>query len=502
VLSDKPVHRVTIRAALLLGFGLTVGLWIVTGFQFTRRIADVQRDAAAINRRYTSAQELLSTVRAQLLIGSVYARDALLDPNPAASETYRRQLHNTYTAVDAALDRYVPVLDTAVEQARIVRLRQEVGMFRATMLEVLESRNARGGEEARLLLQRRIVPKREVVIRASEEAQALNREAFVQQQDTIAEVYRVMHHRLWQQLGLALVASLGIAVLASLYAGRLEGRLRRQQARDAQNTEDLQRLSAKLITAQEEERRNIARELHDEVGQVLTAIKVELAVAQTAIEAFGAPVRVLEDARVITEGALQTVRDLSHLLHPSMLDDLGLVAALDWYLRGASKRHDLRGTLQHEGMGDGDRLAVETEVAAFRIVQEALTNVVKHAHARSCHVALVRRDHTLHLTIADDGIGIDLACIDSRGRRGLGLVGIRERIIQLSGSFRIERGAAGGTKLVVELPARSRATVEAPDRLRATGAEPPPMSAARSPSSVGVPDGAARPALAIRGRHG
>jgi signal transduction histidine kinase len=469
VLTDKPVHRVTIRAALFLGFGLTVGLWILTGFQVTRRMAEVQRDATAINRRYMDAQERLSTVRAQLLIGSVYARDALLDPNLAAADAYRRQLHTTYTAVDAALDRYVPVLDTPVEQARIARLREEVGTFRATMLEVLESRNARGGEEARLLLQRRIVPRREVVIRASEEVQALNRAAFVQQQDTITEVYRVMQRRVWQQLGLALVASLGIAVLASLYAGRLEGHLRRQRARDAQNAEDLQRLSAKLITAQEEERRSIARELHDEVGQVLTAIKVELAVAQSALEASGAHARVLEDARVITEGALQTVRDLSHLLHPSMLDDLGLVAALDWYLRGVSKRHDLRTTVQHEGMSD--RIAVETEVAAFRIVQEALTNVVRHAHARSCLVALRRLGQTLSLTIEDDGIGIDMAGVDANQRRGLGLVGIRERVIQLRGSFCIARVAGGGTRIVVELPARSRVPIEPPDRETASGVD-------------------------------
>jgi signal transduction histidine kinase len=485
----------TIKAALLLGFGLTVGLWIVTGLQFTRRLADVQRDATAINRRYMNAQELLSTVRAQLLIGSVYTRDALLDPNPAASDTYRQQLQNTYSAVDAALDGYVPVLDTPVEQDRIARLRQEVKTFRSTMLEVLESRNARGGEDARLLLQRRIVPQREVVIRASEEVQALNREAFVQQQDTIAEVYRVMQRRVWQQLGLALVASLGIALLASVYAGRLEGHLRQQRARDAQNTEDLQRLSAKLITVQEEERRTIARELHDEVGQVLTAIKVELAVAQTAVEASGGPARVLEDARVITEGALQTVRDLSHLLHPAMLDDLGLPAALDWYLRGVSKRYDMRATLQHEGTDD--RLAVETEVAAFRIVQEALTNVVKHARATSCDVTLYRYGNTLSLIIEDDGIGIDLACLDSKERRGLGLVGIRERVAQLRGSFRIERGAARGTKIVVTLPARSRVGLAPPDRDVATR----PDAAATMTTSTD-PDSSSHPALVPRGWHG
>jgi signal transduction histidine kinase len=497
VLSDKPIQRLTIKAALLLGFGLTVGLWIATGFQFTRRMVEVQRDATAINRRYTNAQELLSTVRAQLLIGSVYARDALLDPNPASADVYRRQLQTTYVAVNAALDRYVPVLDTPVERARIARLREEVDTFRATMLEVLESKNARGYEEARLLLQRRIVPKREVVIRASEEVQALNREAFVQQQDTIAEVYRVMQRRVWQQLGLALVASLGIAVLASLYAGRLESQLRLRRARDAQNTDDLQRLSAKLITAQEEERRSIARELHDEVGQVLTAIKVELAVAQTAIEASGVPARVLEDARVITEGALQTVRDLSQLLHPAMLDDLGLVAALDWYVRGFSKRYELRAEFQHDGVHE--RLAVETEVAAFRIVQEALTNVVKHARATSCRVTLRCRDQRLNLTIEDDGIGFDVTSANTKERRGLGLVGIRERVAQLSGIFRIERGVPAGTKIVVELPARSRVMIEPGD---GDVAVVTPAPIAESVPSIDRAESQPNPVLASRGGHG
>lgn len=498
--TDKPVRRLTIKAALVLGFGLTVGLWIVTGFQFTRRMAEVQRDATAINRRYMNAQEALSTIRTQLLIGSVYVRDALLDPNPASADAYRRQLQNTHVMVDAALAGYVPVLDTPAERARIDRLRQEVAAFRASMLEVLESKGVGGYADSRLILQRHIVPKRQVVIRASEEVQALNREAFVQQQNRIAEVYGVMQRRVWQQLGLALAASFGIALLASTYAGRLENQLRVQRARDAQNTEDLQRLSAKLITAQEEERRSIARELHDEVGQVLTAIKVELAVAQTAIETSGGPAGVLEDARVITEGALQTVRDLSHLLHPAMLDDLGLAAALDWYLRGVRKRYDLRAELRHEGMDE--RLAVETEVAAFRIVQEALTNVVRHAHATACRVALVRQGQVLHLTIEDDGIGVDVAYIDAKERRGLGLVGIRERVAQLRGTFHIGRGASGGTMLAIELPARSRAAVDPTDSDISSRVTAVDTATVTSAPSVSYPDHPPDQALVPRGGHG
>jgi signal transduction histidine kinase len=456
------VEGLTIKAALFLGFGLTFGLWIIAGYQFTRRMADVEREAGAISRRYMQAQELLATVRAQILIGSVYVRDALLDPDPASAGAYRRQLLETYGGIDNALQQYVPVLNTPAERDRLARLRREIDGFRATMVEVLSTDRSRWPSEARLLLQNRIVPKRELVVRVSEEVQALNRETFVQQQAGIAEVYRVTQRRIWQQLGLALVGSLGIALLASFYAGRLESQLRHQQARDVQNTQDLQRLSAKLITAQEEERRSIARELHDEVGQVLTAIKVELALAQNAIDAAGGPPRILEDARSITDGALQTVRDLSQLLHPAMLDDLGLPAAIDWHLQSFGKRHGIRVQLLQERMDE--RLLPETEAAAFRIVQEALTNTARHAHATSCRVYLQRLPNTVLITIEDDGIGFDATEVSRSGaRRGLGLLGIRERVAQLRGTLRLESGPGKGTRLTVELPVETRTTTDDPD---------------------------------------
>jgi signal transduction histidine kinase len=456
------VEGLTIKAALFLGFGLTFGLWIIAGYQFTRRMADVEREASAISRRYMQAQELLATVRAQILIGSVYVRDALLDPDPASAGAYRRQLLETYGAIDKGLQQYVPVLNAPAERDRLVRLRREIDEFRATMVEVLNSDRSRWPSEARLLLQTRIVPKRELVIRVSEEVQALNREAFVQQQAGIAEVYRVTQRRIWQQLGLALAASLGIALLASLYSGRLESQLRHQRARDVQNTQDLQRLSAKLITAQEEERRSIARELHDEVGQVLTAIKVELALAQNTLDAAGGPLRTLDNARSIADGALQTVRDLSQLLHPAMLDDLGLTAAIDWHLQSFGKRHDIRVQLLHERMNE--RLPPKTEAAAFRIVQEALTNAARHAHATSCRIYLQGLSNTVLITIEDDGVGFDATEIpQSTARRGLGLLGIRERVAQLRGTLRLESSPGKGTRLTVELPARIRTTAEAPD---------------------------------------
>jgi signal transduction histidine kinase len=349
----------------------------------------------------------------------------------------------------------VPVIDVPGEQERIVRLRHDLDDFRRTMLDVLSTDNRRWPFEARELLRRRIMPKRESVMHVSEEVQGLNREAFVQQQVDIALLYRATQRRVWETVGLALAASIAIALAATIYAGRLERRIQQQRLRDVETARDLQRLSSQLLTAQEEERRSIARELHDEVGQVLTAIKVELAVAQRSLEAAGANADALRDAKSITDGALHTVRDLSRLLHPAMLDDLGLGATIDWYLKGFGKRHGVRIELLQDRMDE--RLTAEIEANAYRIVQEALTNVAKHAQASMCRVFLQRLPHTLLITVEDDGIGFRPEKASLPGAsRGIGLLGIRERVVHLRGDLRLESAPGKGTRLTVELPARER----------------------------------------------
>lgn len=443
----------TIKAALFVGFGFICATWLLAGYAFTRRMSELQSRSASINERYMKAQDLLTTVRGQVLIGSVYVRDALLDADAGNAEEYRAKLEDAYQAADHALQEYVPVVDGPSERERIRRLRAEMDDFRSTVLKVLATDSSRWRIEARTLLRRQIMPKREGVIRVADEVQALNRGAFVQQQNEIATVYRAMQRVLWGSFGAAVLISLGIALLATTYAGRLEERIQRQRLKEGEYAHDLQRLSTKLIAAQEEERRVIARELHDEIGQALTAIKVELAVAQRAIETAGASRHVLDDARSITDGALHTVRDLSHLLHPALLDDLGLAAAIDWYLKGFGKRHDLRVDLVVDRMSD--RLRPETEATAYRVVQEALTNVAKHAHATACRVYLQRLTNTLLVTVEDDGVGFEPARLSERAvSRGLGLMGIRERVSQLEGTTRLESAPGRGTRLTVELPSQ------------------------------------------------
>lgn len=447
---DRGLNGPTIKVALLLGFGLTLGLWLFTGYDISRRMAALQQDVAALNARYTRAQDLLSTVRAQVLLGSVYVRDALLDPSAAAAGVSLARLEQTSKAMDRALAQYEPVFGSDLERGRVERLRREVLEFRATMNAVLATDQAHWTTDARRMLNERVVPRRETVIRVSEDVQALNRQAYVQQQLRLAAVYDAAERRTWQRLGLALAGSLGIALLATIYSTRLEQHLRRQRQREMQNAADLQRLSAKLIGVQEEERRTIARELHDEVGQVLTAVKMELAVAQRRIEAAGVHDRPLQAAQTITDGALHAVRNLSHLLHPAVLDDLGLAAAVRTYTQGFGERYGLMVDLAVEQMDERPEPAVEA--AAYRIIQESLTNIARHAGVTACRVVLRQQDGLLLVRIEDEGRGFDPA----QQERGLGLIGMRERAIQLGGLLTVDSVVARGTRIAAALPVHPR----------------------------------------------
>ena len=444
----------SIRATAIVGFSLMLGTWILVSYTVSARMNDIRQRAAAITERYTNAQAVFATVRAKVLLGSVYVRDALLDPAPVTL-TYRRQVEAVYEELNRELQNYVPVLDSVTERDSMERLRREIGDFTQTLLQVLETDSGLWPTTARDLLRTEVVPQREVVIRVSEEMQALNREAFARQQLEIADLYVLNQQRFMLTLSLALAASVGIGVLAVISVGRLEKDLRRGRVRGEQTTRELQSLSSRMVTAQEEERRRIARELHDEVGQGLMAIRVELAVAQNAIETAGIHEPVLANVRAITEGALAKIRDLSHLLHPAMLDDLGLVTAVESYVREFGQRYNIR--IQMMRVNLPDRFTREIEASIYRVIQEALTNIAKHSRARNCTVTLQKVGQSLLVVVEDDGEGFEVNERSDAGRHGgLGLISIRERAAQLGGTVRIDSAVGKGTRLSIEVPVRLR----------------------------------------------
>jgi GAF domain-containing protein len=216
--------------------------------------------------------------------------------------------------------------------------------------------------------------------------------------------------------------------------------------------ERLQALSSRLLEVQEGERRHIARELHDEVGQALTAVKINLQMLRRQAEG-GAVASRLDDSLGMVDRILQGVRRMSLDLRPSLLDDLGLGAALRWYVSAQAERAGLGAEVVAGSLPPDLSPALAT--TCFRIVQEAVTNVVRHAHASHLTVTLALADGTLDLTIADDGAGFDVAAARRRALAGgsLGLLGIEERAELAGGRSVIESAPRRGTTVRVSLPA-------------------------------------------------
>jgi PAS domain S-box-containing protein len=214
----------------------------------------------------------------------------------------------------------------------------------------------------------------------------------------------------------------------------------------------LQHLSRQLVNAQEAERRNIAQELHDEIGQLLTGLKLTIQMSKEHQSEAG--IKETEEAELLLDELLKQVRDLSLDLRPAMLDDLGLLPALLWHIERFQGQTGIKVSFEHSDIADR-RFILEVETTAYRIVQEALTNVARHASVEGVLVRVECANDTLLLEIADEGVGFDV--IDTREAEiTLGLVGMQERAIMLGGRFNIESEIGRGTKVVAELPLERR----------------------------------------------
>ena len=212
-------------------------------------------------------------------------------------------------------------------------------------------------------------------------------------------------------------------------------------------------LIAQVMTAQEEERRRIARELHDETGQSLTALLVGLRTIEGS-RTIAKAVKLAQRLREMTGQTLVDVGRLARGLHPSALDDAGLPAAVTRQVQEFGQLHGVATELQIEGF-DGDPLPPLLQSTAYRVLQEALTNVARHAAARAVGVRLVRGDSTVELRVQDDGIGLDPAVRSDAAagdRRRLGLQGMRERAALLGGSIDVESQPGAGTTITAHFP--------------------------------------------------
>lgn len=221
------------------------------------------------------------------------------------------------------------------------------------------------------------------------------------------------------------------------------------QEKEARRRELLQ----KTINAQEDERRRLARELHDELAQALTALTMRLEALEEQVPPDQNQLKHgLQQTRHLTVHTLEETRQLILDLRPIMLDDLGLIPAIRWYAETHLEALDVEVALRKSG--DSRRLPAAVETALFRIVQEAVNNVARHAHATHVTISLTFDNAHVTTTVIDDGVGFDLDAVLEGGNthRGMGLLGIQERVDLLDGDFIIETEPDAGTRIVVKLP--------------------------------------------------
>src|SRR5579864_6929832 len=225
-------------------------------------------------------------------------------------------------------------------------------------------------------------------------------------------------------------------------------------------TIELRRLSSRLMTMQDEERRRIAREIHDGLGQELAAAKMILD-GILAKDSSPYMKQASADASQLVDRAIQQVRTISHLLHPPLLDEVGLVSALRWYLEGLTERSGIEIRLEVDPP-DLSRLKPELETAIFRIIQEALTNMFRHSGAHNGSISLAERNGSIKVTVRDDGKGIEEQVIQLRpDSLGVGIGGMRQRVTELGGSLRLAN-ANPGTIVEVVIPSQRSEKLRVP----------------------------------------
>jgi len=224
---------------------------------------------------------------------------------------------------------------------------------------------------------------------------------------------------------------------------------RKTQQLEALNRE-LRALSGRILSLQDDERRRFARELHDGLGQDLVAVKMIVdAIAGSHLSE--PPEQAAIQASQLIDRTLRQVRSISHLLHPPLLDEGGLPSALHWYVDGLSQRSEIQASMEMRP-SEFPRLAPELERTIFRIIQEALTNIVRHSEARNAHVSLVKEEKQIAIRVRDDGRGVPEQILAMRpGSLGVGIGGMRQRAKEFGGELRMQN-ASPGTLVEVLIP--------------------------------------------------
>jgi signal transduction histidine kinase len=431
--------RVRLWPAVAVSFGALILLSILFAWLVSHEDARIQKRTRTAHQVYKKADDAISDIQANINKGALLEQTAFNDPNGIDAESRIFELQRNTTADCITLIDLIG----ANQKAQIAALQQGLDQYWTSIQQSLSTSRMQHGQQ-KLFTELKNQPER--VLDLAGRIDALNQASLArQEQESEGQQNKLRGFAMAATLMLLLLEC-AIAVFSTVYMLRLDNVSETERKRAEKAEQELRHLSNQLVRVQEEERKTISRELHDEVGQLLTGLRMELGTLShyRPDEDFR---QRLESIKRLAEEALRSVRNLALLVRPSMLDDLGLEPALQWQAKEFSRRCGIPVSVNIEGKLD--HLPEALRLCLYRAIQEAMTNCGKHAEATRVTV-VVKQDETRVLaSVHDDGRGFDAL----RKTPGLGLLGMTERVRALHGRMSVSSEPGSGTLISLELPA-------------------------------------------------
>ncbi|MBI3485019.1 MAG: CHASE3 domain-containing protein [Acidobacteria bacterium] len=415
------------------GFGLALVILIVVGVISYRSATKLTESASQLEgtRRVLTAIEALSS---DLNEAESAARGYVIAPAAQLLFNYRSAEQAVRTDVQRLLEM---TANNAGQQQKLNALRPDIDQRLSLLQESIQLAQLKSAAPAAQISNIHLASKLTKRSRQVFEEMAAEERLLLEKRMRASEVEaRQTHFYIFLANGLAFVLIAASALL-----------VRRDLLRRTQAEGSLRRLSAQLLRMQDEERRRIARDLHDSTGQNLVALSINLKEVEKSQSALDTKAQsALSESLQLAEQSLREIRTLSYLLHPPLLEELGLSSALRWYAQGMSERSGMR--VQLDMPQDLGRLPRETEIAVFRIVQESLTNIHRHSGSPTASIRMSSDASRLTIEVADQGHGMPrekLEPVSKSTHTGVGLAGMRERVRELNGHLEIHSSPSGTT---------------------------------------------------------
>jgi signal transduction histidine kinase len=424
---------------------LLLALLVVSGALAARFLSAMRTQELAATRALAERTRTLSGLWLSLQSYDQAVQQFVAQTAADRDVEARRRLDQLTLAIAADFDRYPSARDSQ-EDALLNGLRGVFFQQRTLYITVLSARPEERRRRAESMLAEQLVPVQKQILDWSGKLQAWNGERLEYADSSLVTGFANLQGSLSRVLAIGFASGLLLVLGSMAYIARLDRQTRARYVELARSRHALRELSARLVDAQETERRAISRELHDEVGQALGALLVDIGRLSTTLSEDHPEVRAqLDNLKSVAEQTFQSVRNIALLLRPSMLDDLGLAAALEWQGREVSRRSQLEVSVESESVPED--LPDEYKITVYRLVQEALNNAVRHSGARNAKVEARREANSILVRVIDDGRGFDAV-----RSRGMGILGMEERVKRLGGTLRVESQPGKGATVTAELP--------------------------------------------------